>query len=93
MSHWLVIYDICNDKRLRKVAKNMENYGIRVQKSVFEIEADDLKIKNLRMSIKEIIKDEDYVVYFRLCEKDWQKKLKYGVGKYKNSDDKDFYIF
>ncbi|MDR1733813.1 MAG: CRISPR-associated endonuclease Cas2 [Oscillospiraceae bacterium] len=32
----LVIYDITNNKRRRKLAKHMESYGFRVQKSAFE---------------------------------------------------------
>lgn len=34
-NRYLVSYDICNDKRLRKVHKTMLGYGERVQYSVF----------------------------------------------------------
>jgi CRISPR-associated protein Cas2 len=33
---YLVVYDIADPKRLRRIAKVMETYGNRVQKSVFE---------------------------------------------------------
>ena len=93
MSHWLVIYDICDDKRLHKVAKIMENYAIRVQKSVFEMESPKNIIETIRKNVNKIIKDEDFVVYFEICERDWQKRLKYGIGKFNGPEEKDVYIF
>ena len=77
-NHYLLIYDIRDDKRLRKIAKVMEEYGVRVQKSVFEMEATENTLKLLKKRVQKIIKEEDYVVYFKLCEKDWQKREKYG---------------
>jgi CRISPR-associated protein Cas2 len=93
MDKWLVIYDIRDIKRLRKVAKIMLDYGIRVQKSVFEIECSKDIINKLKKEIHSIITENDFVVYFSICEKDWQKKLKYGV-LYQETDveEKNFYI-
>ncbi len=81
-NHYLIIYDIRDDNRLRKIAKIMEDYGVRVQKSVFEMEATDKTIKNLRERVQRVIENEDYVVYFKICEKDWQKREKYGKKVY-----------
>lgn len=93
MSHWLVIYDIRDDARLRKVAKHMEGYGVRVQKSVFEVEASSKIIDRLRREIHKLLKvDEDYVVYFSICEQDWQKREKYGPGGYTEEDTRPFKI-
>ncbi len=92
MRHWLIIYDIRDPKRLRKVAKMMENYGVRVQKSVFEVEAKDQIIKEMRSKVQALIEEEDFVVYFNLCERDWQKKIKYGPDKFEETDEKDYYI-
>lgn len=36
--HYVVAYDICNPHRLRRVARVMEKYAIRTQKSVFIFE-------------------------------------------------------
>ncbi|MHB2149031.1 CRISPR-associated endonuclease Cas2 [Calditrichota bacterium LG25] len=83
MSHWLVIYDIRDEKRLQRVARTVKNYGVRAQKSVFELEVDSVQIAKLRKEIQKIIADEDYVVYFNLCEADWQKREKYG-GKFRS---------
>ncbi len=76
--HFLLIYDIRDDKRLRKIAKIMEKYSIRVQKSVFEMYASEKTLKKLRYEVSDIISEEDYVVYFKICEKDWQRREKYG---------------
>ena len=90
--HWLVIYDICDPKRLRRVAKIMEDYGFRVQKSVFELEAPELVVEGLRRRIRKIIQDDDFVVYFDLCQRCWQKRMKYGPGDFCERDEKEFYL-
>ena len=77
---WLIIYDIKDSKRLNRIARIMLNYSIRVQKSVFEAIADNSVISDLRNQVRSIIEPEDYVVYFKICDRDWQKREKYGVG-------------
>ena len=42
--HWLILYDIRNVRRLAHVARIMESYAVRVQKSVFESDADEKTI-------------------------------------------------
>ncbi len=79
--HWLIVYDIRNTKRLRKVEKCMESYAWRVQKSVFETSAGDETINTLKWRLEQIIETkEDFVLFFNICEKDWQKQEKFGVG-------------
>lgn len=90
---WLVIYDICNEKRLRRVAKLMESYAVRVQKSVFEMVAKKNTVRRLRKKIRTIIDNEvDYVVYFQVCAKDWQKRQKYGPDNDVEFDDSPYQI-
>ena len=38
---YLAIYDIADGKRLHRVAAILEDYGFRVQKSVFELRLSD----------------------------------------------------
>jgi CRISPR-associated protein Cas2 len=92
MKHWLIIYDISDEKRLRKIAKIMESYGIRVQRSVFEMEADDATVEVLRSKVNEVLEDDDFVVYFSLCERDWQGREKYGVGSRRGEDSASYRI-
>ena len=91
--HYLVIYDISNNKRLQKVAKKMEDYGKRVQKSVFEVNDPEFIIKKMRYEVACIMDMEmDSLVIFDICETDWQKREKYGPKKFDDEPDKDFYI-
>ena len=93
MKKWLIIYDIRDERRLPKVAKVLSEYGVRVQKSVFEFEGNDRSIKRIRHRVKNAIKeDEDFVVYFNICESDWQKRVKYGPAVNEEVEEKDFYI-
>jgi CRISPR-associated protein Cas2 len=36
--HYIIGYDIANPKRLRRVARVCEDYGLRIQKSIFNCE-------------------------------------------------------
>jgi CRISPR-associated protein Cas2 len=93
MKKWLIIYDIRDERRLPKVAKVLNEYAVRVQKSVFEFEGNDKSIKRIRYRVKKVIKeDEDFVVYFNICESDWQKRVKYGPAVNEEVEEKAFYI-
>ena len=79
--HWLIVYDIRDAKRLRKVEKCVESYAWRVQKSVFETTATEQTIGQLKFKLEKIIDEEDdFVLFFKVCEKDWQKQQKFGIG-------------
>ena len=65
---YLVVYDICDPKRLRRVAKACEDYGFRVQKSVFECEVEDEIFQRLWNRLVELIDtDADHVRAYSLC--------------------------
>jgi len=76
--HWLIIYDICNLKRLRKIEKIVSRYGIRLQKSVFESDANENIILALQRKLENIMGENDFTAILPLCENDWQKAEKYG---------------
>jgi len=57
---FLVIYDIADDKRLYRVAKTMEDFGERVQKSKFEMELTESQLKkNIKKTINNMQKLKD----------------------------------
>ena len=88
--HWLIVYDIRNPKRLVKVERCMESYAWRVQKSVFESHATDTTIESLKYALEGIlVMEEDFVLFFEICERDWQKQEKYGIYSKGNDIIKD----
>lgn len=64
---YLVCYDICDDKRLRKVFKTMRDFGDHLQYSVFECQLDAMELARCRGVLGELIKhDEDQVLFVDL---------------------------
>jgi len=64
----LVAYDIRNPRRLRKVAKVCEDYGIRVEYSVFECDLAEEHFDRLWADLsREIDWDQDAVLAYRIC--------------------------
>ncbi len=79
--YWVVAYDICNPRRLRRVAKVLEDYGRRVQKSVFEVEVGPSSFRELRLRLEsEIEPQEDGVKYYPLCVSCRERTWFFGVG-------------
>lgn len=63
----LVIYDIVNNKRRTKFAKEMNGYGFRVQKSAFEALIDEALFVKLQRVIPTLINEkEDSVRIYRM---------------------------
>lgn len=64
---YVVAYDICDDKRLRKVFHTMRGYGDHMQYSVFRCELSEKERIGLMAKLSDIIKhDEDQVLLFAL---------------------------
>jgi CRISPR-associated protein Cas2 len=64
---FLVSYDICNPKRLRKVARAMEGFGVRLQYSVFECPLDPMRLAKLKAELQPLLNhDEDQVLFVSL---------------------------
>jgi len=66
-TRYLVTYDICHPKRLRKVAKICEGFGTRIQYSVFECPLDPMRLTQLRSALMSVIHfDEDQILFVSL---------------------------
>ncbi|MEK7483592.1 MAG: CRISPR-associated endonuclease Cas2 [Planctomycetota bacterium] len=64
---YIVTYDICDDKRLRRVFRLMRGYGDPLQYSVFRCELSDRERIEFVMKIQDVIKhNEDQVLFFPL---------------------------
>lgn len=83
----LITYDVSTETksgrdRLRKVAKSCDNYGQRVQNSVFECELNTAQYKILKNELKSIInEDEDSLRFYQLNIKEKAKVEEYGRKK------------
>jgi CRISPR-associated protein Cas2 len=63
-STYLVCYDICDDKRLRKVFQLVRGFGDHLQYSVFECQLREIDLVRLRAELKKIInQNEDQVLF------------------------------
>ena len=63
----VVAYDVADPKRLAKVASICEDYGVRVQYSIFECRLDQETFNDLWLEILEVIdEDEDRVVAYKI---------------------------
>lgn len=64
---YLVCYDICHPKRLRRVEKTVRAFGTRLQFSVFECLLDGVNLQKLRGKLGDIINsDHDQVMFVTL---------------------------
>lgn len=68
---YVISYDIAEPKRLRKVAKTMEDFGARVQFSVFECDLDAANLDRLIRRLRGVMKaQDDSVRFYALCQAD-----------------------
>ena len=80
-SLYVIAYDMCNDRRRAKLARLMESYGARVQGSVFEAYLTALEVKEIIGKSKRLIKEEDTLRLYFLCEDCRQKVQVLGTGQ------------
>ncbi len=79
---YMICYDISHPKRLRKAAKVLGNYGLRVQKSFFQCEISKEGMHKLRGELLEVIDTKkDYLYIYPLCESCAQKAQSDGKGQ------------
>lgn len=68
METWLVAYDIADPKRLRKVAKTCEDFGLRRQYSVFICRLNTTALVRLKTKLYDVIDLQlDQVLFIPLC--------------------------
>jgi len=87
----VISYDIEDDKKRFKVAQILENYGTRVQYSVFECIINEQQLKEIKEKTKNIIdKEKDSIRFYIICEGCLKKIEIIGIGEV--TKDLDFYI-
>ncbi len=89
---YLISYDICGDKKRRNIAKELENYGKRVQYSVFECDLDKAKFNELYQKLIKLMNDGeslDSVRIYSICKNCMDKTVIIGSSQSSNDVDED----
>lgn len=82
----LVAYDVDTETkegraRLRRVAKECENFGQRVQNSVFECQVDPAQWADLRFRLLDIIEPTKDSLRFYFLGKNWRPRVEHQGAK------------
>ena len=93
----LITYDVNTEtaagcKRLRKVAKACEDYGVRVQNSVFECVVDPAIWDALKARLEDIYDPDQDSLRFYFLGANWEKRIEH-LGISENVDVTDTLIF
>jgi CRISPR-associated protein Cas2 len=90
---YLICYDIVSDRRRTKVAKLLEAYGLRVQKSVFECVLDEKQQEGLQKRLMKLLnKREDQIRFYPLSAHCRNKVLVLGTQPEFVVDDAAFIV-
>lgn len=88
----VISYDISNDKRRLKVMQALEDYGRRVQYSVFECRLRPKELERLKRRLRPLVEEEDgdSVRFYFLCIDDILRTEILGFGTI--TKDRNFYM-
>ena len=65
---YIFSYDITDVRRRNQIAKTLNQFGLRVQKSVFQCDVPPEKAHNIKNNLLEIIAvEEDSVLFYPVC--------------------------
>ena len=88
--HVLITYDVNTTdtegrRRLRHVAKLCEDWGQRVQNSVFECKLTPAQYVDLKKNLADTINDQTDSIRFYLLGKEWHRRVEH-IGQSRSSD-------
>lgn len=68
---YVIAYDVSHRRRLYRVAKALEGWGVRVQESVFECWLTQAELTEIKRTLRRLIHpQQDRIRYYPLCPKD-----------------------
>ena len=78
---YLVSYDITDDRRRAKIAKELENFGTRVQYSVFECDLDRKRFDELYNRLCHLMAEEEEgnIRIYSICRNCMDKLMTIGI--------------
>lgn len=65
-AHYLIMYDITDNKRLQKVHKICKGYGESIQFSVFYAQLSKQDLEIFKTKVHNYIKEEDQILFIKL---------------------------
>ncbi|WP_077272722.1 CRISPR-associated endonuclease Cas2 [Acidithiobacillus caldus] len=78
---WMICYDINDSRRRRAIEQELQRYGDRVQKSVFECLLNPEQLRALRTNLLLFLDQEhDSIRYYPLCKRCQDKVCWQGIG-------------
>ena len=89
---YLISYDITSNKLRRKIAKELENYGIRVQYSVFECSLDKTRYREIYSKLIRLMDgvEKGIIRIYEICQNCEKRTRVIGTelknGKYKRDE-------
>ena len=88
-SIYLICYDISNDKNRTKISEELEQYGERINYSVFECFITPAQLNNILSFIEEKMdKKHDSVKYYYICKSCYLKSNELGKKQEKTMETK-----
>lgn len=80
---YLVSYDIAEDRKRTKIAKELENFGKRVQYSVFECDIDQRKLNELYERLVNLMSDveDGNIRIYSICRNCEEKLVTIGIAE------------
>ncbi len=86
---YVIAYDIPDDRRRSKLAAELENWGTRVQGSVFECDLNAERAKLLIERLRKMTTGEDDLRVYQLCQSCLNASIVVRGGEF--AVDQDFY--
>lgn len=82
----LVTYDVSTTtsegrRRLRKVASTCQDYGQRVQNSVFELSVDPAQWADCKHKLQEVASEQDDSLRFYYLGRNWHRRVEHWGAK------------
>ncbi|OZM56240.1 CRISPR-associated endonuclease Cas2 [Lottiidibacillus patelloidae] len=72
--YYLICYDICESKKRTKLAKKLKDFGVRVQKSVFEAFLTEDKYKEMVELVSPFATENDSIRIYPLTNSSYNSK-------------------
>jgi CRISPR-associated protein Cas2 len=77
---FLYAYDVADQRRRNRISKKLEQFGIRMQKSLFQCDVTPDMAQNIKASLLRFINQkEDSLLLYSVCERDSQKAEGFGI--------------